>query len=83
MSRKKSRVLALKTGDKIDKVVLFASYDWICYLCKEKIDKRLLCPDPMAASIDHVVPLSRGGTHTWDNVMPAHAICNFMKSNLV
>ena len=22
--------------------------------------------------IDHIVPLSRGGTHTWDNVQPLH-----------
>jgi 5-methylcytosine-specific restriction endonuclease McrA len=31
--------------------------------------------------IDHVVPLSRGGTHTYDNVRVACVPCNYHKSN--
>lgn len=29
--------------------------------------------------VDHIVPLSRGGTHTYDNVQCAHAECNQRK----
>ncbi len=32
-----------------------------------------------ADSIDHVVPRSRGGTHTWDNVVAACRPCNIRK----
>src|SRR3954451_10732610 len=32
-----------------------------------------------ADSIDHVVPRSRGGTHTWDNVVAACRTCNVRK----
>ena len=32
-------------------------------------------------SIDHIVPLSKGGSHTWDNVQLAHKQCNSIKSN--
>lgn len=32
-------------------------------------------------SIDHIVPLSKGGTHSWNNVMLAHRICNSIKSD--
>lgn len=32
-----------------------------------------------AESIDHVVPRSRGGTHTWDNVVAACRRCNSAK----
>jgi 5-methylcytosine-specific restriction endonuclease McrA len=32
-----------------------------------------------ADSIDHVVPRSRGGTHTWDNVVAACRPCNVRK----
>lgn len=32
-------------------------------------------------SIDHVKPLSKGGSHTWDNVQLVHKICNSIKSN--
>lgn len=35
-------------------------------------------------SIDHVIPLSKGGTHTWDNVKLAHFRCNTLKrDNLI
>lgn len=32
-------------------------------------------------SIDHVIPLARGGSHTWDNVKLAHRRCNTFKSD--
>lgn len=32
-------------------------------------------------SIDHIIPLSLGGTHTWDNVQLAHKRCNSAKRN--
>lgn len=34
-------------------------------------------------SIDHIVPLAKGGTHTWDNVQLAHKICNSRKGDRV
>jgi 5-methylcytosine-specific restriction endonuclease McrA len=35
----------------------------------------------VATSIDHVVPRSRGGTHTWDNVVAACRRCNHTKAD--
>ena len=34
-------------------------------------------------SIDHVRPISKGGTHTWENVRLAHRMCNTYKRDLV
>lgn len=34
-----------------------------------------------AESIDHVMPRSRGGTHTWDNVVAACRRCNTHKED--
>ena len=34
-----------------------------------------------ATSLDHVVPRSRGGGHTWDNVVSACARCNHVKAD--
>jgi 5-methylcytosine-specific restriction endonuclease McrA len=34
-----------------------------------------------AENIDHVVPRSRGGTHTWDNVVAACRACNSRKED--
>lgn len=38
------------------------------------------CGSP-AENIDHVVPRSRGGTHTWDNVVAACRPCNSRKED--
>jgi 5-methylcytosine-specific restriction endonuclease McrA len=35
----------------------------------------------VATSIDHVVPRSRGGSHTWDNVVSACHRCNHLKAD--
>ena len=34
-----------------------------------------------ATSLDHVVPKSRGGSHTWDNVVSACGRCNHAKAD--
>ncbi|HZQ29046.1 MAG TPA: HNH endonuclease [Acidimicrobiales bacterium] len=40
------------------------------------------CGSP-AENIDHVVPRSKGGTHTWDNVVAACRPCNMRKEDLL
>jgi 5-methylcytosine-specific restriction endonuclease McrA len=37
--------------------------------------------DAAATSLDHVVPRSRGGAHTWDNVVASCARCNHTKAD--
>lgn len=51
---------------------LLAKYGMVCHLCKKTIEK-----DQM--SWDHVIPLARGGTHTEENLKPAHRRCNSLK----
>jgi 5-methylcytosine-specific restriction endonuclease McrA len=34
-----------------------------------------------ATSLDHVIPRSRGGSHTWDNVVSACGRCNHVKAD--
>ncbi|WP_408995767.1 HNH endonuclease [Streptomyces europaeiscabiei] len=46
-----------------------------CYLCGRGI------AGLSQLHFDHVVPLSRGGTHAVDNIRPAHAACNLRKSD--
>ena len=59
-------------------------YGSICHICNENIDLSL----PRKTSIkgwenglhiDHVIPLSKGGSDTIDNVRPAHGLCNLKK----
>lgn len=52
---------------------------WICGICGEAINPHAKYPDRMSASLDHVIPIIKGGTHTMDNVQAAHWICNVHK----
>ena len=36
---------------------------------------------PMHPSIDHIIPMCKGGGHTWTNVQVAHIICNREKGD--
>jgi hypothetical protein len=46
-----------------------------CYLCGHKIA-------PIAMTVDHVVPLSKGGTDDTTNYKLTHSTCNLAKGNL-
>lgn len=78
-SAKRRKIYA--EGDDIDACVLFELYSWTCYICKKPIDRYLRYPNYRAATIEHILPLCAGGSHTWDNVVPAHAVCNFRKGD--
>ena len=51
----------------------------LCYLCGDKVNINLDYNDDYYPNIEHVIPVSKGGTHTWDNVKLAHRICNMEK----
>lgn len=71
----------MEQGEKINYTEVYEAYDWICYLCQVPINPDLRHPNDWAGTIDHVVPLSKGGKHVWDNLKPAHALCNFKKGD--
>jgi hypothetical protein len=54
---------------------------WRCQLCRKPVNPRKRFPDPMSASIDHIVPISQGGTDMRSNVQLAHLFCNMSKGN--
>jgi len=55
--------------------------DWVCQICKKPVDKTLSFPNPYCASLDHILPLSRGGSHESTNVQLTHLSCNTSKGN--
>lgn len=75
------RAAAVLLGDNIDRLTLYELYNWKCILCKEEIpwDKRV--PHPRAATLEHIIPITKGGQHIWENVAPAHLMCNSSKSD--
>ena len=50
--------------------------NWICNICGNIVDKELKYPNPMSASLDHIIPLSKGGEHNENNVHISHLYCN-------
>ncbi|MGP3750907.1 HNH endonuclease [Streptomyces sp. IBSNAI001] len=60
---------------------VFVRDAWVCALCAGPVDAAATWPSPDSASVDHVVPLSRGGSHTMENVTTAHLRCNLSKGN--
>ena len=54
----------------------------ICGICGKPVDKTLKSPHPMSATVDHIIPLDKGG-HPSDlnNLQLAHRCCNREKSN--
>lgn len=59
---------------------IFERDNWQCSICGGKVSPKLGWPDPMSSSLDHIIPLSRGGNHTRDNVCCSHLQCNVSKN---
>ena len=63
----------------VNRVEVFERDGWVCQLCGERVDPLLKGPDPLAASLDHIVPVSLGGDHLPENCQLAHLGCNSSK----
>lgn len=89
LDRKKEtkRRMRCKGGDwNISLKDLYERDQGICYLCGCRCDWRdgewkdgAFIVGPTYPSIEHVIPLSKGGTHEWNNVKLACWICNTRK----
>lgn len=73
------RVRADKDRDRIVTQQIGDRDGWRCHLCAKPVNPKLKHPHPMSATIDHLIPLARGGTHRLNNVKLAHSVCNKRK----
>ena len=48
-------------------------YNYKCAYCGNPLDEDI--------TIDHITPISRGGSHNINNLAPAHKVCNSSKYN--
>ncbi|HUS17832.1 MAG TPA: HNH endonuclease [Chloroflexia bacterium] len=55
--------------------------NWHCYLCDRAIDPALRWPHEQSGTVDHVMPVSAGGTHRVANLRAAHWRCNVEKAD--
>lgn len=79
-SEGKRRAMKVETsaGD-VDYAVIAERDNWNCYLCQQHIEADLQWPNAGSPSWDHVLPLSKGGTHTTENIKLTHLSCNLRK----
>lgn len=52
---------------------------WRCQLCDQKVNPALQWPHPLSKSLDHIIPISCGGEHSYANTQLAHLVCNIRK----
>ena len=52
-----------------------------CHICNKPIDLDLPRTHTQGLTVDHLVPLSKGGTDDMSNLRPAHWSCNMRKSD--
>lgn len=60
---------------------VFERDGWVCQICGRAVDPALVHPHPMSKSLDHIVPISKGGTHAASNAQLAHLRCNIVKGD--
>ena len=69
------------TTDNVDRIRVFERDGWECHICGDPISKEAVWPSPESVSLDHVIPLSKGGAHSYDNCKAAHWGCNSAKGD--
>lgn len=60
---------------------IYARDGWRCQLCRKPVNREASVPERDAPTLDHIIPLSLGGTHEPSNVQLAHFSCNSKKGN--
>ncbi|MFL6145619.1 MAG: HNH endonuclease [Labedaea sp.] len=54
---------------------------FVCRLCWRPVNMVRVVPHPGAPTLDHKIPLARGGPDTESNIQLAHFLCNSTKSD--
>ena len=67
-------------AESINSYAVFKKDNWTCRMCSTKVQKVNIYAND-AAELDHIIPISKGGTHTLDNVQTLCRQCNQFKSD--
>jgi len=62
----------------VNRLKVYKRDNWTCISCGVKVERTKEYA-PHQASIDHIIPVSKGGSHTYDNVQTMCVTCNTLK----
>jgi 5-methylcytosine-specific restriction endonuclease McrA len=68
-------------AENVDRTRVGERDGWRCGVCRRKVNQALPYPHPMSPSLDHVVPLTQGGRHTYANTRITHLTCNVTRQH--
>jgi 5-methylcytosine-specific restriction endonuclease McrA len=72
--RRHQRLIGKITAKQL--LAIWEFYGDVCQLCHESAGGETL-------AMDHIIPISRGGLHVWQNIWPAHTRCNARKKDKI
>lgn len=86
---RRARIRGNNAESGINLTEIFSRDKGVCWLCGglcdykdfEINDDGYFVVGPNYPSIDHVTPIAKGGSHTWNNVKLAHHKCNWLKGD--
>lgn len=55
----------------------------LCGICGLRVGLQTDSKNPISFTVDHIIPLAKGGSDTLNNVQAAHRLCNSTKQDLV
>lgn len=79
---RRARLDGARIAERVHAQAVFQRDGWRCALCGVRTPRHLqgLMVD-RAPELDHIIPLSKGGSHTYENVQCACRKCNGLKGN--
>lgn len=79
--RRSARKRGARTAVLVYRKRIFERDGFRCQLCGKRLDMKKVAPHPLSPTLDHIIPLSKGGAHEPANVQAAHFLCNARKSD--
>lgn len=79
---RRERIRRQRKGKLPTRLQVYNKTEGKCGICHKHIDLSLNFPHHNSFTVDHIIPIAKGGDHSFDNMQPAHMICNSTKRDL-
>jgi hypothetical protein len=78
---RRARLAGARNGDTVLLTEVIQRDGSNCAGCNQPVDLTLAWPHRLSKSLDHIQPISKGGTHTLTNAQLMHFACNASKGS--